>query len=161
VIPHRAMWRGFELFGSGDIEVDESLDLSGASLLEDNPLLERSRLASREFVHCRIVTWHATDEQRSINLTATEFRTPQQAEFSLLDLHDRLLAASGTIRDTVGQLAVTFPATDDEQNMTVLSRTANATQVVVVATGWIELHQLEAVLDAQTELLRRVAPEVS
>jgi hypothetical protein len=153
VIPHRLLLQDLApIVGEGELDRDESLDLVGASLLEDNPVLERSRLVTRRFQHARILTWVCADERSSVvSITITEFDSPTQAAMSCRELVETLTAADGVItRRSSGTLAA-FADPDDP--LQILTGPVGPVQIVVVGTGDVTLSQLDAVFDSQRTLL--------
>jgi hypothetical protein len=83
--------------GSGDqgfIDADDSLDLMAAALEDDDPVLEKSRLVSRGFVHGRTVRWVGNNGALVASVTVHELASPTEALLSLADLREQLRAAA-------------------------------------------------------------------
>jgi hypothetical protein len=121
----------------------ESLDLVAASLLEPDPMMEKSRLVSRGFVHGRTGRWE-TESGAVASITIYEFAEPVQASYSVDDLHDTLLAAGGSVQRRSPALvgSILSPATDetdeghekdtDPWESVIASQTSGCFQVLVV-----------------------------
>jgi hypothetical protein len=154
MIPHRCIVRDFDRwFGAGEIDIDESLDLTGASMLEDNALLERSRLVSRQFLSARTITWQHHSGDCTVSSTLTEFSSPAQARLSVEDLHQTLRAAAADIVEHGARLAAVFPEDDDEARITIGSTPYANLQIVIVCEGNAELGAVVGLLAAQVQLL--------
>jgi hypothetical protein len=88
------------LLGTVEVTVDdgiESLDLTAAALTEADPMMERSRLVSRGFVHAQFRRWE-TGEGNVVTVTIYEFADAIQAALSVSDVHESLRAAGAAIR---------------------------------------------------------------
>jgi hypothetical protein len=154
VIPHRLVFRDLApIVGDGDVDRDESLDLVATSLLEDNPVLERSRLVTRGFQHARIFTWVCADERSSVvSITVTEFESAAQATMSNREVVETLTAADGVITPRASGTLAAF--TDPDDPLQIVTGSVGAIQFVVVGTGDITRPQLEAIVEGQRQLLQ-------
>ncbi len=124
-----------DLVPDAEIDIDETLDLAAAALEEDDPVLERSRLVSRGFVHGRHRRWVAGDSvhQTVLSLTVHEFAAPVQAELSLADLRERLRAAAiSDLRATARSLIAHYE--DEDGAQLGCASTVSGVYQVIVAT---------------------------
>jgi hypothetical protein len=104
VIPSRFIVRAVDaLFQPGidadvqiEVDADESLDVTAAALEAEDPVLERSRLVSRQFTHGRHRRWVVDHHGMAtvVSLTIHEFSSAEQAAFSLADLREQFRAAA-------------------------------------------------------------------
>ncbi len=120
-----------DLLPAARIDIDESLDLSRAALEEDDPVLERSRLATRGFVHGRHRRWVVADQGLVVSVTVHQFGSAEQAVLSVADLRERLRAAAVTdLRSTARYFDAQY-ADEDGSTLACVSRTTSAFQVIV------------------------------
>ena len=145
MIPFAALLAQVEdLMVGASIDVDDSLDLAAASLEEDDPVLERSRLVSRGFLHGRHRRWIANEPAAHmptmpamptvptvLSLTVHEFAMSAQAELSLADLRERLRAAAiADLRASARSLIAAY-RDDDSDQLACASRVTGVYQVIV------------------------------
>lgn len=142
MIPFAALVAQVEdLMVGATIDVDDSLDLAAAALEEDDPVLERSRLVSRGFLHGRHRRWIANEPAapmptvptvlRVLSLTVHEFAMSSQAELSLADLRERLRAAAiADLRASARSLIAAY-RDDDSDQLACASRVTGVYQVIV------------------------------
>ncbi len=125
-----------DLLPGAQIDIDESLDLAAAALEEDDPVLEKSRLVSRGYIHGRHRRWVVAgpgDDATVISLTIHEFKSVQESQLSVADLRERLRAAAVTnLRSTSTSLEARYPA-DDGSHLSCISQLSGRFQVIVVA----------------------------
>ncbi len=126
-----------DLLPGAVIDIDDSLTLAEAALEEDDPVLERARLATRGFVHGRHRRWVADAKGVGgpivVSLTVHEFATVQQAVLSVADLRERLRAAAVTdLRSTPNSIEAVYPD-EDGAALACVSRTTGPFQVVIAA----------------------------
>ncbi len=139
----------------GDIE---SLDLTAAALAEADPMMERSRLVSRGFVHARLRRWETANGD-VVTITVYEFVDATQAVFSVSDIHESLRAAGGSVRQQGAQTSsVSLLTTDDDVAYESLVHTVAVErfQVVVVTTATpstFTWRSIDAIAGAQAILL--------
>jgi hypothetical protein len=122
-----------DLLPGAEIDVDDSLSLAEAALEEDDPVLERARLATRGFVHGRHRRWVVADQGQVLSMTVHEFGSQEQAVLSVADLRERLRAAAVTgLRSTAWSVDAQYTDEDDSA-MACVSRTTGPFQVIVAA----------------------------
>ncbi len=155
----------------------ESLDLNAAALAESDPMLERSRLISRGFVHARFGRWE-TPVGDVITITVYEFTDAQQARLSVCDLHEALRAAGAnllngdtnrdpdvslasvtSIDDAVSFHSVTCAMAIDKFQILVVSGAGVSAEFVCPTGGlgvdvaWATPKQIRSVASAQAQKL--------
>jgi hypothetical protein len=140
--------------GPGDVDHDEVLDLTMAALLEDNALLERSRLVSRQFVSARTFTWLGSESDICVNITITEFASPEQSILSVEDLRDRLQAAAIAVGTDPFSVTASYRNDPPESVLTVMSEHVGSLQMVIVIEGDVHAAVANRVGHAQAQLLR-------
>ncbi len=132
----------------------ESLDLTAAALLEPDAMMERSRLASRGFVHGRAGRWETADGD-VVTITVHQVADEQQARFANDDVHETLRAARATIHRR-GSTSFTATLTDDGADSIICSVAGGAFHTVIVTgslTATFALAPIERLAAEQSRLL--------
>ncbi len=132
MIPFSALVEAVDdVLPGAQIDVDESLDLAAAALEEDDPVLERSRLATRGFLHGRHRRWEVAETGTVLSMTVHEFSSTEEAVLSVADLRERLRAAAVTdLRST--RVSVDAQYTDEDGSaLACVSRATGEYQVIV------------------------------
>jgi hypothetical protein len=152
-----------KLLGDPAIALDgdiESLDLTAAALAEADPMMERSRLVSRGFVHAQFGRWE-TGLGDVVTITVYEFADAAQAVFSVSDIHESLRAAGGRIQEHTPTTSSVSLLTHDDAiayESLVYTMACGSFQVVVATTAgpstfdWASIH---AIAEAQSNRLKK------
>ncbi len=120
MIPYALILRDFSSwFGEGQIDVDESLDLTAASLEEDDAAMERARLVTRGFLHGRTVRW-VGDIGVIVSISVYELNSPMEAQLSVAD-HRETMHAAGALTESVSATTVIARLPDDDDELVLVS----------------------------------------
>jgi hypothetical protein len=158
MIPHRAMLREIatvsETFSDATVDADEALDLTSAALEEDDPVMERARLATRGFIHGRTIRW-IVGSDTVLSLTVHELGSSDEAILSVADHREALRAACARLNPT-NSFSVTGEL-DDDNEVILIASTAFLNFHITVACrttpNLIHVHTIECCAQAQCDLL--------
>jgi hypothetical protein len=160
MIPHAHILRDFSSwFGEGQIDVDESLDLTAASLEEDDAVMERARLVTRGYAHGRTVRWIAEIDV-IISISVYELTSALEAQLSVAD-HRETMRAAGAFTETASAVTVIARLQDDGDELALISQAHGPFHVTLLtraAPQSVSTSTLLAISDAQSALLKPHAP---
>jgi hypothetical protein len=155
VIPYAHMVRDFSTwFGEGDLEADDSLDLTAAALEEDDAVMERARLATRGFQHGRAVRWVSHDDI-VISLSVYLLRSSTEALLSVAD-HRETMTAAGAVM-LLSTSSTVIASFDDEGDQLQLISVAvgdhHITLMSRAAPGLVDVETLRQIASTQHRLI--------
>jgi hypothetical protein len=159
MIPHNALFREIntlaEVFEGAVVDVDETLDLTAAALEEDDPAMERARLATRGFIHGRTIRWMIRVDT-VLSLTVHELRSADEAILSVADHREALRAACARLT-SIHTSSVTGELDDDNQVILIASSAFLHFHIAVVCRtnpGLIRADTIQRCAQAQCDLLK-------
>jgi hypothetical protein len=154
MIPYAHILRDFSpWFGEGQIDADDSLDLTAAALEEDDAVMERARLATRGFQHGRTVRWVSNDDV-VISLSVYLLKSPTEALLSVAD-HRETFRAGGAHTSVASPTTVIATMDDEGDQLTVFSVALEAHHVTLAsrAAPGIQIATLQEILSRQQQLI--------